>query len=85
MILINVREYRRVITNGQDVNQTYKQNTTCECHRQSKFGKNITTYRKLNISILSYEHASPDHFLIFREENKFKNKLFIKLTDGQRK
>jgi hypothetical protein len=25
MILINVREYRRVNTNGQDVNQTYKQ------------------------------------------------------------
>ena len=34
MILINVREYRRVIKNGQYVNQTYKQNTTCECHRQ---------------------------------------------------
>ena len=62
MILINVREYRRVITNGQDVNQTYKKNITCECHRQSKFGKNITTNRKLNISVLSYEHASPVHF-----------------------
>jgi len=23
-----------VITNGQDVNQTYKQNTTCEWHFQ---------------------------------------------------
>jgi hypothetical protein len=79
MILINVREYRRVIKNGQDVNQTYKQNTTCECHRQSKFGKNITTNRKLSISILSYDNVSPAHFFIFREENKFQNKLFIKL------
>ena len=39
MILINVREYRRVIKNGQGVNQTYKQNTARECHRSQNLGK----------------------------------------------
>ena len=28
---------------------------------------------------MSYEHVSPVQFLIFREENKFPNEMFIKL------
>ena len=76
MILISVREYRRVMKNGQDVNQTYKQNTTCECHRQSKVGKNITTNRKLSISILSYDNVSLVHFF-YIQRGKQISKLIV--------